>query len=56
MQFEDKDINNFPKNIALLKMLNAKESKKKDESFKDGSLNESNIAKHSAHEADEEDK
>lgn len=54
MTFEDRDINNFPKNIALVKLL-TKDSKKKDESFKDGSLNESNIAKHSAHELDEED-
>ncbi|CAM6001637.1 unnamed protein product [Sphagnum balticum] len=51
---KDRDINNFPKNIALVKLL-SKDSKKKDESFKDSSLNESNIAKHSAHEVDEED-
>lgn len=56
MVFEDRDINNFPKNIALVKLLlGSKENKKKDESFKDNSLNESNIAKHSAHEVDEED-
>jgi len=55
MVFEDRDINNFPKNIALVKLLGNKDSKKKDESFKDSSLNESNIAKHSAHEVDEED-
>lgn len=52
MLFDDEDINNFPKNIALIKLL----SKKKDESFKETSLNESNIAKHSINEADEEDK
>lgn len=41
MTFEDRDINNFPKNIALVKLLGNKppEVKKKDESFKDGSLN-----------------
>ncbi len=30
MAFEDKDINNFPKNIALIKLLSTKEAKKKD--------------------------
>lgn len=52
MLFDDEDINNFPKNIALIKLL-TKDSKRKDESFKDSSLNESNIAKHSVNEADE---
>jgi hypothetical protein len=56
MIFEDRDINNFPKNIALVKMLAGKDNKKRDESFKDNSLNESNIVKHSVNDVDEEDK